>query len=219
MERARADSLSKENSMADEKQTTNTPTTPAAGGAPARGGRSPFPPRGGAGRGGPRGGGKDGGRRPGGPRGERAKPEFDQKSLEVRRVARVVAGGRRFSFSVAMVIGDRKGRVGVGTGKATDVSSAMDKAMKDAKKAMITVKLTKTGSIAHEVEAKYSSARVVIYPAPKRGLVAGSALRNVLELAGITDVSAKVHSGSKNKLNMARAAVKALATARTRNSN
>jgi len=208
--------------MADEKQTTNTPTTPAASAsssAPARGARSPFPPRGGAGRGGPRSGGKDGGRRPGGPRGERAKPEFDQKSLEVRRVARVVAGGRRFSFSVAMVIGDRKGRVGVGTGKATDVSSAMDKAMKDAKKAMITVKVTKTNSLPHEVEAKYSSARVVIYPAPQRGLVAGSAIRNVLELAGITDVSAKVHSGSKNKLNMARAAVKALATARTRNTN
>ena len=150
MERARADSLSKENSMADEKQTTNTPTTPAtpaSGSAPARSSRSPFPPRGGAGRGGPRGGGKDGGRRPGGPRGERAKPEFDQKSLEVRRVARVVAGGRRFSFSVAMVIGDRKGRVGVGTGKAGDTALAINKAIRSAKKSMIKIKLNKQGSL------------------------------------------------------------------------
>jgi small subunit ribosomal protein S5 len=138
------------------------------------------------------------------------KPEYDQKSIEVRRVARVVAGGRRFSFSVAMIIGDRKGKVGVGTGKAGDISNAMDKAVKDAKKHMITVKLTKTNSIAHEVSAKASSAVIEIMPAPSRGLVAGSAVRNVLELAGITDVNAKIRSGSKNKLNMARAIVKAL---------
>jgi small subunit ribosomal protein S5 len=134
----------------------------------------------------------------------------------VRRVARVVAGGRRFSFAVAIVLGDRKGKVGVGTGKASDVAGAIGKAEKDGKKNMINVRMTKSSSILHEVSAKYSSASVVLYPSPNRGLVAGSAMRNVLELAGITDVSAKIHSGSKNKLNIARAVVKALATLRGR---
>ncbi len=147
---------------------------------------------------------------------ERVKPEYDQKSIDVRRVARVVAGGRRFSFSVAMLIGDRKGKVGIGTGKAGDISLAMDKAVKDAKKHMITVKRTKTNSISHQVAAKSSSAIVEISPAPSRGLVAGSAVRNALELAGITDVTAKIRSGSKNKLNMARATLLALSQIRVR---
>ena len=181
-----------------------------AGGAQGRGGgMSSGGQRGGSGRG----AGKQNDKRGGGrPRPERAKPEYEQKSIDVRRVARVVAGGRRFSFSVAMIIGDRKGKVGVGTGKAGDISMAMDKAAKDAKKHMITVKLTKTNSIAHQVKAKSSSAIVEILPAPSRGLVAGSAVRNALELAGITDVTAKIQSGSKNKLNMARATIKALST-------
>lgn len=171
--------------------------------------------RGGHGRG--AGGGKDGPRGRGGARGrgDRPRPEYDQKSIDVRRVARVVAGGRRFSFSVAMIVGDRKGKVGVGTGKAGDISLAMDKAAKDAKKHMITVTLTKTNSLPHQVFAKSSSATIEIIPAPSRGLVAGSAVRNVLELAGITDVSAKIFSGSKNKLNIARATIKALTTLRS----
>lgn len=165
---------------------------------------------------GPRGRGGKGGEKRGGGRGrpERVKPEYDQKSIDVRRVARVVAGGRRFSFSVAMIIGDRKGKVGVGTGKAADISMAMDKAAKDAKKHMITVKLTKSNSLPHRVIAKSSSAIVEIIPAPSRGLVAGSSVRNALELAGITDVNAKIRSGSKNRLNMARATVKALSSLR-----
>ena len=162
--------------------------------------RAPRGPRGAGGKGGPRGG------RGGKPR-ERVKSEFDQKAINVRRVARVVAGGRRFSFSVAVVIGDRKGRVGVGLGKAGDMSLAMDKAQKNARKHMITVKRTKTNSIAHEISAKDASARVKIMPATGRGLVAGSAVRIVLELSGVTDVTSKVHSGSKNGLNMARATV------------
>lgn len=171
-------------------------------------------PRGGDRKGGPRGGKRGDGK--GGRREERQKPEYDQKSIDVRRVARVVAGGRRFSFAVSMIIGDRKGKVGVGTGKAGDVAGAMEKSVKDAKKHMITVKLTKKNSIPHEVEAKYSSGYVKLMPAPERGLVAGSAVRNVLELAGITDVSAKIHSGSKNKLNIARATIKALELIRPR---
>lgn len=200
------------------KQVESTPKAAAPTAAP-RGGartgmRSSGGQRGGQGRGkGNTGGDKRGGGRP---RPERARPEYEQKSIEVRRVARVVAGGRRFSFSVAMIIGDRKGKVGVGTGKAGDISNAMEKAAKDAKKHMITVKLTKTNSIPHQVAAKYSSATVEISPAPSRGLVAGSAVRNALELAGITDISAKIMSGSKNKLNMARATIKALESIRVR---
>jgi small subunit ribosomal protein S5 len=140
----------------------------------------------------------------------RPRNEFEQKMLNIRRVARVATGGRRFQFSVAIVAGDKKGKVGVGLGKANDTSLAIDKALRDAKKHMITVNTTKTSSISHEVNCKYSSARVVIRPAPGRGVVAGSAVRNVLELAGIKDVTAKILSGSKNKLNIARATIEAL---------
>ena len=145
-----------------------------------------------------------------GSRDERPRSEFDQKILAIRRVTRVAAGGRRFSFSVAIVLGNRKGSVGVGTGKAGDTSLAIDKATKNAKKHLLKLSLTKTSSIPYEVNTKYSSARVSIWPAPRRGLIAGSALRDVLELGGIRDVAGKIFSGSKNKLNIARATVKAL---------
>lgn len=145
-----------------------------------------------------------------GSRDSRPRNEFEQKMLNIRRVARVATGGRRFSFSVAIVAGDKKGKVGVGLGKANDTSLAIDKALRNAKKNMITVNTTKTLSIAHEVEAKYCSARIVIRPAPGRGIVAGSAVRNVLDLAGVKDITAKILSGSKNKLNIARATIDAL---------
>lgn len=141
---------------------------------------------------------------------ERARQEFDNKIISVRRVTRVVAGGRRFSFSITMVIGDKKGRVGVGIGKAGDTPIAVEKAMQNAKKNIITVSLNKKGSIAHPVEAKYSSARIGIMPAPGKGVIAGSSARIVLELAGIKEVSSKILSRSKNKLNIARATIKAL---------
>ncbi len=132
--------------------------------------------------------------------------------ITIRRVSRVVAGGRRFSFSVAIIIGNKKGRVGVGLGKAGDTTLAIDKATRDAKKHMITLALTKDNSIPHEVSAKYNASRVVLMPARGRGLVAGSSVRPVLELAGISNIVAKVHSGSKNGLNNARAAIEALKT-------
>lgn len=141
---------------------------------------------------------------------ERQKPEFDQKIIDIRRVTRVVKGGRRFSFSVAMILGNKKGSVGVGLGKASDTSLAIDKAMRDAKRKMIRVKLTKDMSIPHEVSAKYCASDVVIRPAKGRGVVAGSSLRTVLELAGAKEVGGKVLSRSKNKINNARAAIKAL---------
>lgn len=141
---------------------------------------------------------------------ERAKPEFDQKIIQIRRVTRVTSGGRRMSFSVAIVAGDRKGKIGIGTGKGIDTQISIEKALRDAKKNMIVVPLTKDLSIPHDVKHKYSSARISIVPAPNRGLIAGSAVRTVLELAGVTNVNAKVLSPSKNKLNIARAAIEAL---------
>jgi small subunit ribosomal protein S5 len=149
-------------------------------------------------------------RRGGRPPVRRAKPEFEQKIIGIRRVVRVVSGGRRFSFSVAMVAGDKKGKVGVGVGKSTDTSLAIEKAARDAKKNMIKVKLNKKMSIPFEVRAKFCSSDILIMPAPGKGLVAGSSARNVLDLAGITDVGAKVLSRSKNKINNARATIKAL---------
>ncbi|MDO8572902.1 MAG: 30S ribosomal protein S5 [bacterium] len=143
---------------------------------------------------------------------ERARPEFEHKVINVRRVTRVVAGGRRFAFSVALVAGDRKGSVGVGIGKAGDTALAIEKAMRSAKRNMIKIKLTKNMSIPHDVKEKFSSARIIMMPALGRGIIAGSSVRNVLHLAGIKDVTAKVLSGSKNKLNIARVAVKALST-------
>jgi len=146
------------------------------------------------------------------PRRQQPRQEFEQKMLAIRRVTRVSSGGRRFSFSVAMAIGDKKGKIGVGTGKANDTALAIEKAIKDAKKNMITVKRTNTFSIPHEVTAKYSSAVVKLQPSAGRGIVAGSALRDLSELAGLNDVVGKVISGSKNKLNIARATVKAFET-------
>ena len=141
----------------------------------------------------------------------RVKPEFDQKIISIRRVTRVVTGGRRFSFSVGIVIGDRKGRVGVGLGKAGDTPIAIDKAIRSAKKNMLKVNLTKNSSIPHEVDAKFSSSRVLIMRAPGKGILAGSSVRTVLEFAGMKEVSAKIFSRSKNKINNAKAAIKALA--------
>lgn len=186
-----------------------TPTTAPATDAPAatEGDRGPRRRRGGNDR---RGGGQ-GGRRPRrGGRPERVRPEFDQKIVSIRRVTRVMAGGRRFSFSVSMVIGDKKGKVGVGIGKAGDTQLAIEKAVRDAKKNMITVPMTKEGIIPHDVHVKYASSEVMMMPAPGRGLVAGSSVRTVLELAGVKDITAKIFSRSKNKLNNARAAVEAL---------
>ncbi len=149
-------------------------------------------------------------RRPAPRRDARVKPEFDQKIISIRRVTRVVTGGRRFSFSVGIVIGDRRGRVGVGLGKAGDTPVAIDKAVRDARKNMIKVVMTKNGSIPHEVTAKYSSSRIIIMRAPGKGILAGSSVRTVLEFAGIKEVSSKIFSRSKNKINNAKAAVKAL---------
>lgn len=145
----------------------------------------------------------------------RQRQEFDQRIISLRRVTRVSSGGRRFSFSVAIVIGDRNGRIGVGTGKAGDTSLAIEKAVTSAKKNMITVKMTPEMSIPHEVSAKYCSGEVKLMPAPGRGVIAGSAVRDMAELAGIHHINAKILCGTKNKLNIARATIKALESLKT----
>ncbi|MCF7833691.1 MAG: 30S ribosomal protein S5 [Candidatus Pacebacteria bacterium] len=142
--------------------------------------------------------------------GPRPKPEFEQKILDIRRVTRVVAGGRRFSFSVALVAGDGKGSVGLGLGKAGDTSLAINKALRNAKKNMIKIQLTKTMSIPFELSAKFGSARVYMIPNNGRGLVAGTVVRDIAKLAGIKDITSKVLSNTKNKLNNAKAVLKAL---------
>ncbi len=143
-------------------------------------------------------------------RDDRVRSEFDQKIISIRRVTRVMAGGRRFSFSVAIVIGNKKGKVGVGIGKAGDTQLAIEKAVRSARKNIIEIPLNKYQHIPHDVQAKLSSSEVMIMPAPGRGLVAGSSVRTVLELGGVKDVTAKIFSRSKNKLNNARSAIAAL---------
>ncbi len=123
----------------------------------------------------------------------------------------MVAGGRRFSFRVTIVAGNRKGEVGVGIGKASDTAAAIEKAFRHAKKGIIKVKLTKDFSIPHETEAKFAAAKIILKPALEgRGLIAGSSVRTVLDLAGVKNINAKIISRSKNKVNNARAAICAL---------
>lgn len=142
----------------------------------------------------------------------RPKPEFDQKIINIRRVTRVVAGGRRFSFSVALIAGDKKGAIGLGLGKAGDTALAINKAVRNAKKNMVRLNLTKTMSIPHELSAKFSSSYVVLMPNKGRGLVAGTVLRDIVKLSGMKDITGKILSNSKNKLNNAKAVMKALSS-------
>ncbi|MFZ2048803.1 MAG: 30S ribosomal protein S5 [Minisyncoccia bacterium] len=163
-------------------------------------------PRGDRGRGGKGGGNRRGPRRDG----QRTKPEFDQKIVSLRRVTRVTSGGRRFAFSVCVVAGNKKGMVGVGQGKASDTPLAIEKAFRDARKNMITVNTTKNMSIPHEINAKYAASVVKIMPAPGKGILAGSSVRTVLELAGLKEISSKLLSRSKNSVNNAYVAIAAL---------
>jgi len=141
---------------------------------------------------------------------QKNKQEFDHKVLDVARVTRVVAGGRRFSFRVTIVIGDRNGKVGVGVAKGLDVSQAVEKATANAKKNLIFVPL-KEGTILHEISAKYGAAKVLLKPVQKgKGLVAGGAVRAICDLAGIENIVGKIISRSTNKLNNARATIEAL---------
>ena len=138
------------------------------------------------------------------------KEDFNEQTLDMRRVARVMAGGKRFSFRATLVIGDGRGHVGVGIGKGIDVQQSLAKAKRDAQKNMITVPLNKR-TIPHEVEAKFSAARIRLKPAKEgNGLIAGGAVRAVLTLAGIKDITAKILGRTPNKLTNAMATIEAL---------
>lgn len=142
---------------------------------------------------------------------KRERPEFDQKLIDLRRVARVVSGGRRFSFRASLVIGNRKGDVGFASAKGADTAMAIEKAFRQARKYMIRVPLTPEGTISHEVSAKHSGSRILLKPARKgRGIMAGGPVRIVCDMAGIRDITGKIVSRSTNKLNNALATMKAL---------
>ncbi|MBI3420616.1 MAG: 30S ribosomal protein S5 [Candidatus Sungbacteria bacterium] len=146
----------------------------------------------------------------------RERSEYDQKVLDIRRTARVVAGGRRFSFRATVVIGNRNGKMGVGMGKGLDVSSAVEKAVANAKKDILIIPITKAKTIPHEVTGRSSAARVLLKPAREgRGLVAGGPIRVIADLTGIKSLTAKILGRTPNKLNNARATVDALKKLKT----
>ena len=135
---------------------------------------------------------------------------FDTKLLDLARVTRVTGGGKRMSFRAVVIAGDKKSKIGIGIDKGKDVAQAVDKASRRAKKNLITVSIV-NGTIPHQVQAKYGPAIVLLKPQSMgRGLVAGGAVRAICDLAGIKNVSSKILSGTKNKLNNARATMEAL---------
>ncbi len=144
--------------------------------------------------------------------------EFKEKVIDLRRVTRVVAGGKRFRFRATVIIGDEKGRVGAGIAKGVDVAQSVEKAKVNAKKRLMRVPL-KDRTIPYEVEAKFSAARVMVKPARKgHGLKAGGAVRAVLLLVGVRDATAKCLGGTKNKLTNAMATMEALKKLKTEKS-
>ena len=145
---------------------------------------------------------------------EEAVKEFDETTVFVNRCAKVVKGGRRFSFSAVIVIGDRKGRVGLGFGKANEVSEAIRKATDAAHRNIVTITM-KGKTIPHEVTGQCDGGRVLLKPASEgTGVIAGGGMRAVLEMAGVRDVLGK-SQGSKNRLNVVKATLDALSQLRT----
>lgn len=139
----------------------------------------------------------------------REEKEFDERVVHIDRVARVVKGGRRFRFRALVVIGDHKGRIGIGTSKGADVTSAVTKAVEVAKKNMVKV-ATYNETLPHEAEAKVSGARILLMPAsPGTGLIAGGVVRTILEVVGVRNALSK-SLGSTNKINTAYATLAAL---------
>ena len=145
----------------------------------------------------------------------REKPEFEERVVHINRNSKVVKGGRRFSFGALVVVGDHKGRVGYGLGKAAEVADAIRKAGDNAKRNLVIVTMRGT-TLPHDTTGKHSGAQVLIRPASEgTGVIAGGACRAVLELAGVRDVLAK-SLGSNNHLNVTKATLKALSKLRTK---
>ena len=139
--------------------------------------------------------------------GERPKSEFEERVLSARRVSRVVAGGRRFNLSVALAVGNKKGKVGIGTGRGFDMAAAMEKAKNKAQKNVMEIRITEDKSIPSEAIGKHCAS--VVHIRPSKGFVAGGAVRIIAELAGIEHINAKIQSRSKCHLNNAHATIKA----------
>lgn len=141
-------------------------------------------------------------------------PEFKEKLVNVNRVTKVVKGGRNFRFSALVVIGDEKGRVGAGMGKATEIPEAIRKAVEAAKKNLVTVPFKDT-TIPHEVTGKFGTGKVLLLPAPEgTGVIAGGPARAVLELCGIKDIRTKSY-GTSNPINMVKATLEGLSQLRS----
>jgi len=135
---------------------------------------------------------------------------YDEKVLEIARVSRTVRGGKRISFRALIVVGDRKGKVGIGLGKGTEVSIAIKKASNKAKKNLRVITISKNDSISREIISQYGTSRVVLKPAPQgTSIIAGGVVRSIAELSGIKNLVAKLY-GSNNKKNTAYATIKGL---------
>ena len=148
---------------------------------------------------------------------DKKKDEFDSKLLDLTRVMRMTAGGRRFRFRAGVVVGDKRGRVGFGVAKGADVAQAVEKATRMAKKNLIKVFIEEE-TIPYRVEAKFGAAKVLLKPQRRgKGLVAGGTVRVVCGLAGIKNISSKVIGKTGNKINNAKATIKALQDLKIRN--
>ncbi len=142
---------------------------------------------------------------------EEIKKEFENEVLDISRVERMTAGGRRLRFRTVVVVGDKKGKVGIASAKGKDVQQSIEKATKKAQKEMVKALISEGGTIPHEVKAKYGAAVVLLKPQSEgRGLVAGGTVRTICAMAGIENISGKILGNTRNKFNNAKAAIKAL---------